>query len=198
MRYPPSLALLVEELKRLPGIGDKNAQRLAFHLLAVPRERAESLSRAIIDLRDRIRTCGRCFNLSEEELCRICQDPSRRTGVLCVVEGPRDLIAIEATGQFKGTYHVLSGVLSPMKGVGPEDIRIRELSDRIEAEGIQEVIVATNLDVEGEATSSYLVNLLKGSDVRVTRIARGIPIGGSLEQADHVTLGLALEGRSEL
>lgn len=198
MRYPPSLALLIEELKRLPGIGEKNAQRLAFYLLGAPRERGEALSRAITEMKNRIGSCARCFNLAEEDLCPICQDPERQGRYLCVVESPRDLMAIESTGQYRGGYHVLTGVLSPMKGIGPEDLTIEKLVQRVENEKIEEVIVATNLDVEGEATASYLAGLLKPKGTRITRIARGIPVGGSLENADQVTLGMALDGRNVL
>lgn len=198
MIFPPSIRLLVEELKRLPGIGEKNAQRLAFHFLEVSSERAEGLARALLKMKESVRQCSRCFNLTEEDLCEICRNPGRTDGVLCVVQTPRDLMAIESTGQFKGRYHVLMGVLSPMKGIGPEDLKITELTARVQGEGIREIILATNLDVEGEATASYLLSAIKPLGVRVTRIARGIPIGGSLEHADSVTLGLAIDGRSEL
>lgn len=195
---PPSIKILVEELKRLPGIGEKNAQRLAFHLLEVSGERAEGLASAIIRMKQSVRHCRRCFNLTEEDLCAICRSGNRQEGTLCVVQTPRDLMAIEGTGQFKGRYHVLMGVLSPMKGIGPEDLKMTELTERVKEEGIREIILATNLDVEGEATASYLLSVLKPHGVKVSRIARGIPIGGSLEHADAVTLGLAIDGRSEL
>lgn len=198
MRYPPTLVKLIEELKKLPGIGQKNAQRLAFFLLRAPDERAESLAEAMTGMKRAIVRCSRCFNLSEEELCGICSDPGRASDRMCVVQSPQDLFAIENSGQFKGTYHVLAGVLSPMKGVGPEDIGIGELLDRIKKEGTKELIVATNLDVEGEATASYIADLVKPEGVKVTRIARGIPIGGSLEHADVVTIGLSIDGRQEL
>jgi len=195
---PPSIKILIEELKRLPGIGEKNAQRLAFHLLEVSGERAEGLAGALLRMKETVRHCRRCFNLTEEDLCSICRSAGRLEGVLCVVQTPRDLMAIESTGQFKGRYHVLMGVLSPMKGIGPEDLKIAQLVARVEKEGIREIILATNLDVEGEATASYLLSILKPQGVRISRIARGIPIGGSLEHADSVTLGLAIDGRSEL
>lgn len=198
MRFPLPLSRLIGELKRLPGIGEKNAQRLAFYLLGAPRERAESLSRALMEMKDGIRTCSHCFNLSEDDLCSICRDPSRSKRSLCVVESARDLIAIENTGQYHGMYHVLMGILSPMKGIGPDDLRIGELLDRISKENVQEVILATNLDVEGESTASYLINTIKPLGIEVTRIARGIPIGGNLENADQVTLGMALDGRSKV
>lgn len=198
MRYPPSIRLLIEELKKLPGIGEKNAQRLAFHLLGGPRDRAEALARAVVRMRDSVRHCRICFNLTEEEECSICLDPARSSEILCVVQTPRDVMAIEATGHFKGRYHVLMGVLSPMKGIGPEELKMAELLERVAREKVREIIVATNLDVEGEATASYLVTTFRPLGVRVSRIARGIPIGGSLEHADSVTLGLAIDGRSEL
>ena len=198
MRYPPSIKLLIEELKRLPGIGEKNAQRLAFHLLGASIERAESLAEALVKMKKTVRHCDRCFNLTEDQLCGICRDPGRSDSLLCVVQSPMDLLAIEGTGQFRGRYHVLMGVLSPMRGVGPEDLKVSQLLDRVLEERVKEVIVATNLDVEGEATASYLVTALVSMDVKVSRIARGIPIGGSLEQADSITLGLAIDGRLEL
>lgn len=197
MRYPPSIKLLIEELKKLPGIGEKNAQRLAFHLLSASTERAQSLASALVKMKETVRHCDRCFNLTEDQFCDVCQDPSRSDDLLCVVQSPRDLLAIEGTGQFRGRYHVLMGVLSPMKGVGPEDLKVSQLLDRVREEGVREVIVATNLDVEGEATASYLVTALGPTGVKVSRIARGIPIGGSLEQADSITLGLAIDGRLE-
>lgn len=198
MRYPPSIKLLIEELKRLPGIGEKNAQRLAFHLLGASIERAEALAEALVKMKKTVRHCDRCFNLTEDQLCGICRDPGRSDSLLCVVQSPMDLLAIEGTGQFRGRYHVLMGVLSPMRGVGPEDLKVSQLLDRVLEERVKEVIVATNLDVEGEATASYLVTALVSMDVKVSRIARGIPIGGSLEQADSITLGLAIDGRLEL
>lgn len=198
MHYPPSIKLLIEELKRLPGIGEKNAQRLAFHLLGASIERAEALAEALVKMKKTVRHCDRCFNLTEDQLCGICRDPGRSDSLLCVVQSPMDLLAIEGTGQFRGRYHVLMGVLSPMRGVGPEDLKVSQLLDRVLEERVKEVIVATNLDVEGEATASYLVTALVSMDVKVSRIARGIPIGGSLEQADSITLGLAIDGRLEL
>ena len=198
MRYPPSIKLLIEELKRLPGIGEKNAQRLAFHLLGASIERAEALAEALVKMKKTVRHCDRCFNLTEDQICGICRDPGRSDSLLCVVQSPMDLLAIEGTGQFRGRYHVLMGVLSPMRGVGPEDLKVSQLLDRVLEERVKEVIVATNLDVEGEATASYLVTALVSMDVKVSRIARGIPIGGSLEQADSITLGLAIDGRLEL
>ena len=198
MRFPSSIKLLIEELKRLPGIGEKNAQRLAFHLLGASNERVQALASALVKMKETIRHCNRCFSMTEDEVCDVCMDPSRSGGLLCVVQSPRDLLAIEGTGQFKGRYHVLMGVLSPMRGVGPEDLKVNQLLERVREEKVTEVIVATNLDVEGEATASYLVTALSSMDIKVSRIARGIPIGGSLEQADSITLGLAIDGRLEL
>ncbi len=195
---PPSIKLLIEEFKRLPGIGDRNAERLAFYLLDAPADRADALASALVTMKKTVRHCRRCFNLTEEDICGICRNPGRTEGILCIVQSPRDLMAIEQTGQFKGRYHVLMGVLSPMRGIGPEDLTVQPLLARIGEERIQEVILATNLDVEGEATASYLLAAMKPLKVRVTRIARGIPMGGSLEHADAVTLGLALDGRNEL
>jgi len=205
VRIPASLSRLIEELKKLPGVGEKTAQRLAFHLLEAPPERSSALAQAVAGMRGAVRPCGRCGNLTEEEICSLCADPARGIGVLCVVKSARDLMAIESTGQYRGAYHVLGGALSPMRGVGPENLRIRDLLARVGDEGIGEVILATDLDVEGEATASYLATVLadlevpgkEGERVKVTRIARGLPIGGSLEQADGVTLGLALTGRRE-
>jgi recombination protein RecR len=195
---PAALATLIGELVRLPGIGPKTAQRLAFHLLKVPREEAVALAEAVIGLKDRIRTCGRCFSIGETELCPICQDPRRDTQVLCVVEEVNDLLAVEKTKEFRGLYHVLGGTLSPLDGRGPEQIRGRELLARLEAGDVREVILATNPNVEGEATALYLLRLLKPFSIKVTRIARGLPMGGDLEYADEVTLARALEGRREL
>ncbi len=201
MKHPPTLVRLVEELRKLPGVGEKTARRLAFHLLSAPPERTAALAGALSALREKVRACPRCGNLTEEQVCGLCADPARDNGQICVVGCARDLLALEATGSYKGSYHVLGGVLSPMRGVGPEDLRLGELAGRVKAEGVAEVIIATDLDVEGEATASYLATflapLIASGGVRITRIARGLPIGGSLEHADGVTLGLALEGRRE-
>jgi len=198
VRFPSSIKLVIEEFKKLPGIGEKNAQRLAFHLLDASSERTQSLASAMVKMKETVRHCERCFNLTEEQFCEICLDPGRAEGLLCVVQSPRDLLAIEGTGQFRGRYHVLMGALSPMRGIGPQDLKLNQLLDRIRDENVKEIIVATNLDVEGEATASFLVTTLGPLDIKVSRIARGIPIGGSLEQADSVTLGLAIDGRLEL
>lgn len=195
---PGALAALIEQLVRLPGIGPKSAQRLAFHLLKVPREEAAALADAVLGLKDRIRTCGQCGNISEEELCGICRDPRRDAALLCVVEEVNDLLAIEKTREFRGLYHVLGGSLSPLDGRGPEQIRGKELLQRLETGAIREVILATNPNVEGEATALYLLRLLKQHPVTVTRIARGLPMGGDLEYADEATLARALEGRREI
>ena len=195
---PAALAALIEELVRLPGIGPKTAQRLAFHLLKVPREQAAALAEAVVALKDRTRLCARCFNLAEEQLCGVCQDPRRDGQLLCVVEEANDLLAIEKSREFRGLYHVLGGSLSPLEGRGPDQIRGKELLARLDAGGVREVILATNPNVEGEATALYLVRLLKPFPVKVTRIARGLPMGGDLEYADEVTLARALEGRREI
>jgi len=186
---------LVEELGRLPGIGPKSAQRLAFHLLRVPAEDARRLAHTIVDARDRISWCEQCFNLAEGSRCRICTDPRRDGASLCVVEDPRDIVAIERTGEFRGRYHVLQGAISPIEGIGPEQLRVKELLARLGEEGVEEVILATNPNIEGEATALYLVRILKPMGINVTRIASGLPVGGDLEYADEVTLGRAFEGR---
>ena len=195
---PAALAALIEHLVRLPGIGPKTAQRLAFHLLKAPREDAAALADALVALRDRTRLCQRCFNLCEAELCGICLDARRDGSLLCVVEEINDLLAIEKTREFRGFYHVLGGSLSPLDGRGPEQIRARELQARLESSDIREVILATNPNVEGEATALYLLRVLKPFPVKVTRIARGLPMGGDLEYADEATLARALEGRREI
>ncbi len=195
---PSALNGLIEQLIRLPGIGPKTAQRLAFHLLKAPREDAAALAEAMLALKDKTRTCARCFNLAEAELCPICQDSRRDRTILCVVEEVNDLLAIEKTHEFRGVYHVLGGSLSPLDGRGPEQIRAKELLTRLEGGDVREVILATNPNVEGEATALYLLRLLKGLAVKVTRIARGLPMGGDLEYADEATLTRALEGRREL
>lgn len=195
---PSALSALIEQFVRLPGIGPKSAQRLAFHLLKVPREEAATLSEAILALKDRTRACRECFNVGDEELCAVCQDPRRDRGTLCVVEEVNDLLAVEKTREFRGLYHVLGGTLSPLDGRGPDQIRGQELLARLGAGEVREVILATNPNVEGEATALYLLRLLRGLPVRVTRIARGLPMGGDLEYADEATLARAFEGRREL
>jgi recombination protein RecR len=189
---------LIDELGRLPGVGPKSAQRIAFYLLKVSKEDATRLAHRITEVKERVRFCTRCFNVCEGELCDICGDPRREATVVCVVEEPRDLVAVEKTGEFKGKYHVLQGAISPIEGVGPDQLRIRELLERIGAEGIEEVILCTNPNLEGEATALYLGRLLKPLGLRVTRIASGLPVGGDLEYADELTLGRALEGRRDV
>lgn len=196
--FPEPVARLVEALQRLPGIGPKTAQRLTFFLLKRPADEVSELADAVRDLRTRISHCTVCFNVTEEDPCRICRDPGRDAHLLCVVEEPNDLLAIERTGEFKGRYHVLMGALSPLDGIGPEDLKVRELLSRLDAQGVEEVILATNPSVEGEATAIFLARLLRTLVVRVTRIARGLPVGGDLEYADQVTLSKALEGRKEM
>jgi len=196
--YAPPIARLLEELERLPGIGPKSAQRLAYHILRGDMATAERLADAIIDVKRSIHFCARCFNFAEAELCDICADPRRDTSVICVVEEPRDVVAVERTGEFHGVYHVLQGAISPIDGIGPEQLRIRELVDRLGAGGISELIVATDPDIEGETTALYIARLAKPLEVRVTRIASGLPVGGDLEYADEVTLGRAIEARREL
>ncbi len=189
---------LVAEFSKFPGIGRKTAQRMAFYLMKADREEATSLARAIEELKENIRYCSVCHNITESDPCRICANPGRDRSTICVVEEPSDVYSIERTGQYKGLYHVLGGALSPLDGVGPDDLRIKELIKRLEGEQVQEVILATNPDTEGEATATYLFRLIGPLGIKVTRIARGIPVGGDLEFADEVTLARALEGRKEL
>jgi len=196
--YPPSVGRLVEALQRLPGIGPKTAQRLTFHLLKQPEGAVRELAEALVDLKTRVVHCSRCFNVTDEDPCRICASPARDPAVVCVVEEPNDLLAMERTGEYRGRYHVLLGALSPLEGVGPDELKVRELLLRIETDDVREVILATNPNVEGDATAIYLAKLLRPLEVRVTRIARGLPVGGDLEYADEVTLARALEGRTEM
>jgi len=196
--FAEPLARLITEFKRLPGIGQKSAQRIAFHVLRASREDAEHLSAAILDVKDKLGFCRICNNISESELCLYCRDPHRDAKVVCVVEEPHNIVGIETTRQFEGRYHVLHGALSPLRGIGPEALKIKGLVERIGQGEIQEVIVATNPTVEGEATAVYLARLLKPLGVRVTRIAMGIPVGSDLEFADEVTISKAMEGRREM
>ena len=189
---------LIDELGRLPGVGPKSAQRIAFHLLKLPKDDALRLARAIETAKDRVAWCTRCFNLADAEECGICRDDRRDPTVLCVVEEPKDLVAVEKTGEFRGRYHVLQGALNPMEGVGADQLRIRELLARIVPEGVEEVILCTNPNIEGEATAMYLARTLEPAGLKVTRIASGLPVGGDLEYADELTLGRALEGRREV
>ena len=195
---PDALNRLVAQLARLPGIGEKTAQRLAFFILRSPPEYAQDLVAALQEVRTKVRLCNRCFSLSEGELCNLCQDPRRDERLLCVVESVADMMAVERTREFKGRYHVLHGVLSPLEGVGPGQLRIQELLVRLEESRADEVIVATNPDVEGEATALYLTRLLKPLGIRVSRIAQGLPLGGDLEFADQATVARALTARREL
>ena len=196
--YAAPVQALIDELGRLPGVGPKSAQRIAFYLLKVAPEDANRLAAAITEAKARVTWCRRCFNIAEGELCGYCLDDRRDSSVLCVVEEPRDIVAVERTHEFTGRYHVLQGAISPIEGIGPEQLRVQELLRRIESEGVSEVILATNPNIEGEATAMYLARLLKPLGIKVTRIASGLPVGGDLEYADEVTLGRALEGRREV
>ena len=193
----PAVENLVAQLTRLPGVGTRTAHRLAFHLLRVPKDEAEALAAAIGDVKERVRFCVECGNLTEEERCEICRDERRDRSLVCVVEQPVDLVSLERTHEYRGLYHVLGGSLSPIDGVEPEHLRIDELMGRVERNGIQEVVLATNPNMTGEATAAYLADRLRGR-VRVTRLASGLPVGGDLEYADEVTLGRALSGRREM
>jgi len=196
--YTQPVQALIDELGRLPGIGPKSAQRIAFHLLKLPTDDVTRLSMAISDAKARVRFCARCWNFADGELCPICLDDRRDATTLCVVEEARDIISIEKTGEFRGRYHVLLGAMSPLDGIGPEQLKMKDLFTRLEPEGVQEVIVCTNPNTEGEVTALYLARMLRPFGIRVTRIASGLPVGGDLEYADELTLGRALEGRREL
>jgi recombination protein RecR len=196
--YEGPVQSLVDELGRLPGIGPKSAQRIAFYLLKAAPEDAKRLAQAVVEAKERVSWCRRCFNFAEGELCVYCRDERRDPTVVCVVEEPRDIVAVERTQEYRGRYHVLLGAISPIEGIGPEQLKIKELLARVPDEGVQEVILATNPNIEGEATAMYLARLLKPLGLRVTRIASGLPVGGDLEYADEVTLGRALEGRREV
>lgn len=196
--YTAPVQALIDEFGRLPGIGPKSAQRIAFHLLKLSTEDANRLAHAIVDAKAKVRFCDRCFNVADDSLCPICADPRRDTSVVCVVEESRDIVAIERTGEFRGRYHVLMGAMNPLEGIGPEQLKIRELVARLGPEDVQEVIVCTNPNTEGEVTAMYLARLLGPIGVRVTRIASGLPVGGDLEYADELTLGRAIEGRRSI
>jgi recombination protein RecR len=198
MPLPPPLDALIEQFKKLPGIGAKSAQRLAFHVLKAPREDAERLSEAIREVKERVTYCSTCHNITDVDPCAFCSDASRDRRLVCVVEEPQNVHAIEKTRGFRGMYHVLMGVLSPLQGVGPDDLKIQDLLVRIGGETVDEVILATSPTVEGEATAIYLARLLKPLGVRVTRIAMGIPVGSDLEYADELTMGRAMDGRREI
>ena len=196
--YTQPVQVLIDELGKLPGIGPKSAQRIASHLLKLPGEDVSRLAVAIAEAKAKVRFCSRCFNVADGELCPICLDDRRDASVLCVVEESRDIIAVERTGEFKGRYHVLLGAISPLDGIGPEQLKVKELFARLDPEGVKEVILCTNPNTEGEVTAMYLARQLAHLDIRVTRIASGLPVGGDLEYADELTLGRALEGRREV
>ena len=196
--FPAALQELSDQFARLPGIGGKTAQRLAFHVLSLPQEEAESFANAILDAKSTVHTCPVCQNLTDREICPICSDPLRDQGLICVVAEPKDVIAMERSREFNGAYHVLHGVISPLNHVTQEDIKIKELLQRVANSEIREIIMATNPDTEGEATAMYISRLLRPMDIKVTRLAYGIPVGSQLEYADEVTLSRALEGRKEM
>lgn len=197
-QYPVPLARLINELSKLPGIGGKTAQRLAFHILSLDESEVKQLAGSMVDAKAKMKYCSVCGNLTEHDPCDICSDKSRRQNVICVVENPKDVLAMERIREFDGLYHVLHGVISPMDGVGPEDINLKSLIVRLQNSDVNEVIVATNPNIEGEATAMYIARLLKGAGIKVSRIANGIPVGGDLEYADEVTLLKAMEGRREI
>lgn len=196
--YSESIQQLIEELASLPNIGPKSAQRLAFHILNLPEKRVEQLASSILNARKKIRLCKRCYNLSDQQICPICGDPKRDGSILMVVEEPSDLAAYEKTGQYRGLYHVLHGAVNPMVGVQPENLKLKELMQRLQTEDVKEVIIATNSTVEGEATALWISKFVKQAGIKVTRIASGVPVGGALEFIDEMTLFRALEGRTEL
>lgn len=196
--YPPSILNVIKNIAKLPGIGEKTAERLALHILRSPRIEVEKLSNSIIAAKDNIRLCKKCFGLSDDEICQICSNPARDDALLCVVEQPADMVAMEKSGAFNGRYHILSGVLSPMNGVGPEDIRLGELIAKIERGRVKEVVLATSTTVEGEATAAYIKERLEQYPLKVTRIASGVPIGGDLKYVDQVTLKKAMERRHDI
>jgi recombination protein RecR len=196
--YEGPIQQLIDELSRLPGIGPKSAQRLAFYIVKAPADEAKRLAEALLDAKEKIFFCRECGNVAEGELCRICRDPARDATVICVVEEPKDAATVEKAGVIKGRYHVLGGAISPLDGIGPDDLRVQQLLDRVERNGVKEVIIATNPNLEGNATAMYVAALLKPLGVSVTRLASGLPVGGDLEYADEVTLSQALEGRREM
>ncbi|WP_213818931.1 recombination mediator RecR [Garciella nitratireducens] len=196
--YAAPIEKLMEEFSKLPGIGNKTAQRLAFHVLNISKEDAYQLANSIIEAKEKIKQCSICQNITDVDPCNICRDPKRDEEVICVVQESRDIVAIEKTREFKGKYHVLHGAISPMEGIGPNDICIKELLERLQKEQVKEIILATNPSIEGEATAMYIAKLIKPLGIKVTRLAHGIPIGGDLEYTDEVTISKALEGRTEL
>ncbi|MCX7831461.1 MAG: recombination mediator RecR [Actinobacteria bacterium] len=197
-KLPKAFEKLIEELQKLPGVGPKTAYRLAFFILKMEKEEAQSLSNSIIDLKDNVRYCQICFNLSDEEICQICSDENRNHKQICIVEQPQDAISIERSGEYRGTYHILGGAISPQEGVGPDQLRIRELLERVEKVVPEEVIIATNPNVKGEMTAAYLLRLLKGKVPRITQLATGVPFGGDLDFADEITIAKALQSRRTL
>jgi recombination protein RecR len=196
--FAEPLARLIDEFKKLPGIGQKSAQRVAFHIMRTSRDNAEQLAQSILDVKDKLTICAVCNNISDAEMCQYCRDPRRDQTVVCVVEDPNNIVGIEVTRQYNGLYHVLGGALSPLRGIGPEQLKIKSLVDRIAKGGIEEVIAATNPTVEGEATAVYLSKLLKPLGIKVTRIGMGVPVGSDIEFADEVTMWKAMEGRREI
>jgi len=195
--FPPSMKVLIGEFSKMPGIGPKTAQRLAFHILRSTRADADALAKAVIKVKESVRFCGICNNLSDGDICDICSARSRDKSFLCIVEEPNDIVAVERSGTFNGIYHVLLGSLSPLDGIGPEDLKIKELLERVKKERFREIVIATDFNTEGEATALYLIKVLKGSGARLTRVAYGIPVGSDLEYADQATITKAFEGRRE-
>ena len=196
--YTPALQKLIDELGKLPGVGPKSAQRIAFHLIKIPEQEALSLAVAIQQAKQKVRFCETCFNMSDEAICEICSDSQRDSSLVCVVEEPRDIVALERTREYKGLYHVLQGAINPIDGIGPEQLKIRELLERLKGNTVVEVILCTNPNIEGEATAMYLAKLIEPLGIQVSRIASGLPVGGDLEYADELTLGRALEGRRNI
>ena len=196
--YTPALQKLIDELGKLPGVGPKSAQRIAFHLIKIPEQEALSLAVAIQQAKQKVRFCETCFNMSDEAICEICSDSQRDSSLVCVVEEPRDIVALERTREYKGLYHVLQGAINPIDGIGPDQLKIRELLERLKGNTVVEVILCTNPNIEGEATAMYLAKLIEPLGIQVSRIASGLPVGGDLEYADELTLGRALEGRRNI
>ena len=196
--YTPALQKLIDELGKLPGVGPKSAQRIAFHLIKIPEQDALCLADAIQQAKQKVRFCETCFNMSDEAICEICSDSQRDSSLVCVVEAPRDIVALERTREYKGLYHVLQGAINPIDGIGPEQLKIRELLERLKGNTVVEVILCTNPNIEGEATAMYLAKLIEPLGIQVSRIASGLPVGGDLEYADELTLGRALEGRRNI
>lgn len=198
MRSPETMVRLVEQLRKLPGVGQKTAGRLALHIVGMDADSVSRLADAMVAAKERMHLCPRCFNLTDEDICSVCSEASRDRGLICVVEGPEDVIALERMGEYTGLYHVLGGNISPMNGTGPDDVRLRELLERLRDGNVREVILATDPDVEGEATAMYIARLIGDTGIGVTRLARGLPVGGDLEYADEVTLARAMEGRRKI